>query len=85
MRHASDPIDFCRFRHAFLMWRGRPFDFGQGKLSPAKGADFYRSAVRSRDPQTIAIPSQLYRLRFAFMEEYGKKIDNDFRFGIDLA
>jgi len=63
------------------MWRGRPFDFGQGKLSPAKGADFYRSAVRSRDPQTIAIPSQLYRLRFAFMEEYGKKIDNDFRFG----
>ena len=63
------------------MWRGRPFDFGQGRLSPAKGADFYRGAVRSRDPQTIVIPSQLYRLRFAFMEEYGKKIDNDFRFG----
>lgn len=63
------------------MWRGRPFDFGQGKLSPAKGADFYSSAVRSRDPQTIVIRSQLYRLRFAFTEEYGKKIDIDFRFG----
>jgi len=63
------------------VWRGRPFDFGQGRLSPAKGADFYRSAVRSRDPQTFVIRSQLYRLRFAFTEEYGKKIDIDFRFG----
>jgi len=66
---------------SFSWWRGRPFDFGQGKLSPAKGADFYSSAVRSRDPQTIVIRSQLYRLRFAFTEEYGKKIDIDFRFG----
>ncbi len=64
------------------MWRGRPFDFGQGKLSPAKGADFYRSAVRSRDLQTFVIRSQFYRLRFRlYKEEYGKKIDNDFRFG----
>jgi len=50
------------------MWRGRPFDFAQGRLSPAKGADFYRSAVRSRDPQTFVIRSQLYRLRFDFIK-----------------
>jgi len=64
------------------MWRGRPFDFAQGRLSPAKGADFYSGAVRSRDPQTIVIPIQLYRLRFRlYKEEYGKKIDITFRFG----
>jgi len=64
------------------MWRGRPFDFAQGRLSPAKGADFYRGAVRSRDPQTIVIPSPaLSGALLLYKEEYRKKIDIDFRFG----
>jgi hypothetical protein len=45
--------------------------------------DFYSDAVRSRDPQTIVLPSQLYRQRFAVIEEYGKKIT--FRFGNRLV
>jgi len=50
--------------------------------SPAKGADFYRGAVRSRDPQTIVIPSPaLSAALLLYKEEYGKKIDIDFRFG----
>ena len=73
MRRASDPIDSLPLPSSF-------FDVARAP-SPAKGADFYRGAVRSRDPQTIVIRSQLYRLRFAFTEEYGKKIDIDFRFG----
>ena len=56
------------------MWRGRP----RPRKAPTSTAVQSDHAIL----KPLSFRAQLYRLRFAFMEEYGKKIDNDFRFGI---
>ena len=56
------------------MWRGRP----RPRKAPTSTAVQSDHAIL----KPLSFRAQLYRLRLLlYKEEYGKKIDNDFRFG----